>query len=178
MAVQPSPHPDEASSIPTHAPTCAPLRARNHDRFRVHRAAGGALLPLLFLGTTLGCRRETAVAPPSGGERMVLDQQMFEQEIAPILDRRGCTAEGDCHGGGVRGTFVLSPQRARDLAFDFAQAVLQVDGRTPDASPLLRKPLALAAGGVPHSHKPFLTPSDPDYVLLRAWASTARFESR
>ncbi|MBK8229674.1 MAG: hypothetical protein IT349_14180 [Candidatus Eisenbacteria bacterium] len=177
MAVQPSPHPDEASSSTAHALACAP-RPRRHGGVPCPRAASPSVVSLLCFCAILGCRRDTAIAPPTGGEQVVLDQPMFEQQVAPILDRRGCNATGDCHGGGVRGTFALSPQPTRDLAFDFAQTVLQVNGRAPEASPFLQKPLALDAGGTPHSYKPFLTQSDPDYLLLRAWVLTARFESR
>ena len=95
--------------------------------------------------------------PPGGGEMYVLDFDEFAASVAPILTQHGCDAGGDCHGGGIRGTLALSPVGDKDLTFDFEQVCLQVDGITPEASPLLRKPLAESAGGSPHSVKPFAT---------------------
>lgn len=120
------------------------------------------------------CRHAATPEPPSGGTRFSLDYARFVADVEPILARRGCAADGDCHGGGVRGTFALSPLDARDPAFDFAQASLQVDGYAPSESPILRKPLALEAGGAPHAAKPFVDRNDTDFVALASWVETAR----
>ena len=50
-----------------------------------------------------------------------LDYATFISEVEPVLERNGCDAGGDCHGGGIRGTLALSPQGAKDPAFDFVQ---------------------------------------------------------
>ena len=136
-------------------------------RARMDRKIRAALLFLPSLLFYWGCSNPEEPKPPSGGERFELSFERFTTEVEPILRNHGCASEGDCHGGGVRGTFSLST--ASDLEFDFRQASLQVDGYAPERSPLLLKPLALAAGGVPHSAKPFATIDDPDYQLLRAW---------
>jgi hypothetical protein len=125
-----------------------------------------AALPLVHWG----CSSATAPPPPpTGGQETTLSFAVFEQEIEPIIVEHGCDAEGDCHGGGIRGTLELSPPGAKDPRFDFDQVVLQVSVGDPVQSPILTEPLAEAAGGTPHSFKPFATTSDPDYVAIRTW---------
>ena len=96
----------------------------------------------------------------------------FVQDVEPALSRRGCDAGGDCHGGGIRGTLELSPSNAKDPQFDFAQVVLEVSTVAPDSSLSLLKPLAIAAGGVPHSFTPFASASDSDYQKIRGWIAS------
>jgi hypothetical protein len=117
-----------------------------------------------------GCSAPTSPAPPpGGGQQLVLSFEAFESAVEPVLARHGCDAEGDCHGGGIRGSFQLSPPGAKDARFDFDQAVLQVAVTPRDQSPLLTEPLALEAGGTPHGVKPFATTSDSDYVAILGW---------
>jgi hypothetical protein len=99
----------------------------------------------------------------------MLSFEQFEQTVEPILVKHGCDAGGDCHGGGIRGSFQLSPAGAKDTRFDFSQASLQVSASSPDRSPLLTEPLALSAGGTPHSFKPIASTSDPDYQAMLQW---------
>jgi len=98
-----------------------------------------------------------------------LDYATFVSEVEPVLERNGCDAGGDCHGGGIRGTLALSPQGAKDPAFDFVQVSRQVSVSDADQSPILTRPLALAAGGTPHPYKPFATTADTDYVTIQTW---------
>jgi hypothetical protein len=107
--------------------------------------------------------------PPTGGTTLQLDYEMFAAEVIPVLRENGCNAGGDCHGGGIRGTFELSPIEAIDPRFDFDQASLQVLPVDRDASPLLTKPLAVNAGGAPHSYKPFATRADPGFTAIQRW---------
>ena len=81
----------------------------------------------------------------------------------------GCDAEGDCHGGGIRGTLQLSPPTAKDAHYDFAQVSLQVTANFPGQSPILTRPLALAAGGTSHSVKVFADTNDAEWRTMRAW---------
>ena len=119
---------------------------------------------------TPGCSTPTApTPPPSGGHVLVLDYDEFAQRVEPVLSRHGCDAGGDCHGGGIRGTLALSPETAKNVRYDFDQASLQVSTVNADSSKLLRKPLALAAGGLPHAVKPFASTADSDYVAIRQW---------
>lgn len=118
----------------------------------------------------LGCVSPSAPPrPPSGGATFTPSYTDFVARVEPVLQRHGCDAGGDCHGGGPRGAFELSPSGAKNATFDFDQVSLQVNPVTPDSSRILTKPLALAAGGVPHSVKPFASTSDTDYVAIRGW---------
>lgn len=118
----------------------------------------------------LGCVSPTAPPPPpSGGKTFAGSYADFVAKVEPVLQRQGCDAGGDCHGGGPRGAFALSPAGAKNTTFDFDQVSLQVNPVVPDSSRILTKPLALAAGGVPHSFKPFASTADSDFVAIRDW---------
>lgn len=125
-----------------------------------------AALPLAHAGCTTPTK---PAPPPGGGTQTTLSFATFEQTVEPILVRQGCDAEGDCHGGGIRGTLELSPPGAKDAQFDFDQVVLQVSVSDPEQSPILMKPLADSAGGSPHAYEPFASTADTDYVAIRAW---------
>jgi len=130
------------------------------------RATG--VLGLLALAAA-GCQTPTdPPPPPGGGQEYELDFDAFQQTVAPVLVEYGCHAV-ECHGGGIRGTFELSPPELPDAAFDFAQARLQVNPVEPDRSPLLAKPLAQEAGGEQHSWEPFSTPDHEGYRAIRDW---------
>jgi hypothetical protein len=127
------------------------------------------------LGLALpGCKEAslTDVDIPGGGQELVLDFARFQSEVAEVLTRRGCD-DLSCHGGGIRGTFELSPENQKDLAFDFAQACLQVDALQRERSSLLLKPLAEQAGGSPHAGDnpttTFASVSDTDYQTVLSW---------
>jgi hypothetical protein len=118
---------------------------------------------------------EASITDPEiagGGQEIVLDFERFEADVVTIFTERGCDNLA-CHGGGIRGTFQLSPASAKDADFDFEQASLQVDPVNRDASSLLLKPLSEIAGGLPHAGDgPTTTMNsvdDPDYATLRAW---------
>ena len=133
------------------------------------------IAPLAFVlcalpGVVQGCSAPTAPPdPPGGGQTLVLSFTTFEQTVEPILVRQGCDATGDCHGGGIRGSLQLSPPGAKDVRYDFDQVVLQTSASARSTSPILTEPLAIAAGGTPHSVKPFATTSDPDYQAILDW---------
>ncbi len=142
--------------------------------FGVGRAAFRAVAIALMLTpplSLLGCSTPTAPAsPPSGGHTLKLDFNEFAQSVEPVLMQHGCDAGSDCHGGGIRGTFELSPANAKDTQFDFDQVSLQVNPVTRDSSKILTKPLAINAGGVPHTGgKVFATVNDSGYVAIHQW---------
>jgi hypothetical protein len=130
-----------------------------------------ALLGVLALVSVIqGCTSPTAPPiPPGGGHTLVLSYSTFVSKVEPVLVRQGCDATGDCHGGGIRGTLQLSPPGAVDPQFDFNQVILEVYPTNRDNSLILTKPLALSAGGVPHSYKPFASVADTDYIAIRSW---------
>jgi len=134
------------------------MRTLGPSRHPFRSSAAAALLLLAGSGILHGCRSATAPEPkiPGGGTSLP-------------LTRQGCDAGGDCHGGGIMGTFALSPESAKDSQFDFQQVSLQVSATQPDSSPILTRPLALAAGGVPHPYKPFASVADSDYQAIHGW---------
>jgi len=129
-----------------------------------------ALVLLALPAGLYACQSPTAPpSPPGGGQVLVLDFNELQQKVEPVLTRQGCDATGDCHGGGIRGTFQLSPPGAKNVRFDFDQSSLQTTITPRDSSAILRMPLALVAGGSPHPYKPFADTSDSDYVAMRKW---------
>jgi hypothetical protein len=142
------------------------------DRKIASRAVALALL-LVPPGALLGCSNPTAPpAPPSGGQTLILDYGEFVQNVEPVLMQNGCDTPGggDCHGAGIRGTLELSPAGAKDTQFDFDQVSLQVSPTTRDSSRILTRPLAISAGGTPHSGtKPFGSVNDPGYQAIHLW---------
>ena len=65
-----------------------------------------ALAVLAAPFASLGCTRPSApILAPSGGHTLVLDYAEFVRNVEPVLSGKGCDAGGDCHGGGIRGTF-------------------------------------------------------------------------
>jgi hypothetical protein len=138
---------------------------------RTAAALGAASVATFALATGSGCDRPSTTAPeaPGGGQTFVLDYGVFASQVDTILTARGCD-NLSCHGGGIRGTFELSPVDDKDVAFDFAQARLQVNGTDPASSPLLMKPLAESAGGAAHGGgTSFASTDDPDYQAVLAW---------
>jgi hypothetical protein len=113
--------------------------------------------------------------PPGGGQDFVLDFARFQSDVRPVLAQYSCNT-ASCHGGGIRGTFELSPPEAPDAAFDFDQAGLQVDPYDPASSPLLVEPLSETAGGAAHSWKPFDSTTHPGYVAIRDWILAGEFQ--
>jgi len=108
-------------------------------------------------------------APPGGGTALHLDYTTFASAIEPMLVAHGCDAEGDCHGGGIRGTLQLSPSTAPNARYDYDQIVLQVTAAHPDQSPILTRPLADAGGGTAHPLKVWADTNDTEYRTVRAW---------
>lgn len=140
--------------------------SRHRARSIALLAAGIAVLPVLAHGCSTPAEPPL---PPGGGSLPELDFARFEAEVEPVLVRQGCDATGDCHGGGIRGSLVLSPPGAKDAHFDFEQIALQVSAVEATTSPVLTEPLALAAGGTPHAWKPFATTADSDYQTILGW---------
>ena len=157
------------------------MRLRNCGRgtYPLPVMASGLLCALFGGGflTQFGCSSPTDPPdPPGGGNEFVLDFQAFQTTVAPILTVQGCDAGGSCHGGGIRGTLELSPQDDKDAAFDFAQVAQQVNGLDPSQSAILQKPLAVTAGGTPHSFEAFFSIQDPDYQTIFAWIQNGEFQ--
>jgi hypothetical protein len=132
-----------------------------------------SVFALICLGL-VGCQEASTTNPviSGGGQELALDYAQFEAEVVDIFTRRGCDSSS-CHGGGIRGTFQLSPANAKNPGFDFEQASLQVDALQREASALLLKPLAVQAGGTAHAGEgptsTFDSDSDTDYKAILTW---------
>lgn len=109
------------------------------------------------------------------------DQQRFVDEAGPVLERR-CLAPA-CHGvapGAIDGGEVIDRRfffvdvdaqgRIRDADAAYANVVARINTVEGAAwSTLLRKPLALAEGGVAHAGGHPLERASADWQTLRAW---------
>ena len=117
------------------------------------------------------------------------DVRRFAADVYPVL-LANC-AFSTCHGDGTRPFSVFGPGRTRldpeldvyapvtaeELAFSYARArSMLVDPEGPRRAPLLRKPLAVAAGGAKHEgddawgRAVFASKRDPRYEALFYWA--------
>src|SRR6478736_6473622 len=101
----------------------------------------------------------------------------FLRDVAPILNKVGCTA-GTCHGSAKgKNGFKLS-LRGYDPQFDYQALVTDISGRrfdraNVDESLMLLKP----AAEVPHEGGMVLKPGSREYKLLRDWiAQGTRYE--
>jgi hypothetical protein len=137
---------------------------------RMHFRISG--LTILLAAFVCGCEMASVEVPepPSGGREYVLDYDVFAAEIDTILTAHGCD-NLSCHGGGIRGTFELSPAGDKDVRMDFRQAGYQVDADDPAASRLLMKPLDEDAVGTAHTAQSggWTSTSDRDYQTILAW---------
>lgn len=133
------------------------------------RAALG--LGTLAMGLA-ACNRPAAPQAPGGGRELDLDEAYFTRFVAPVLAARGC-AQTSCHGGQGAGMLLLSG--GLHLHADFVAVLPHTRPWDPDTSPLLQKPLAVAAGGVVHGGGDVFADSlDAGYRTLRAWIAGAQ----
>jgi len=113
----------------------------------------------------------------------------FRTLVYPVL-MRDCGFP-DCHGNTDRFFRVYGPGRTRlddrpidapvsqdevQASYERARSMLASAAR-PEDSVLLRKPLSIDRGGAPHmgidehGQDVWASPEDPNYILLRDWAS-------
>jgi len=145
------------------------------------RSALPALLSAaaLLLGACASVE-EDAFAPP-------LDRATFDTQVWPVLVRDCGFSE--CHGSSHRFFRVVGPGHERldpsmrlgapvtplELQFSYDRARSLVNRDDPSASPLLRKPLEVSAGGSLHEGTDsfgmdvYRSPDDPSYRVLQAW---------
>jgi hypothetical protein len=131
------------------------------------------------------------------GEIPETDTARFATDVYPLLLANcGFVA---CHGGGTRPFSVYGPGRTRldpeldvyapvtaaELAISYGRArSMLVAPEGPRRAPLLRKPLAVEAGGAEHGGDDpwggpiFASKRDPRYVTLFYWAIDADQEAQ
>lgn len=91
----------------------------------------------------------------------------FRDKVMPVL--RGC-ASGSCHGAPQSDFYITCGDDDTQRAFNFSQAWSFVDSPAAQ-SQLVQVPLAVAAGGGPHTGGDQLdSTTDPDYQVLATWA--------
>jgi hypothetical protein len=136
-------------------------------------------------GFVLGC-----VDPLPGGIP-VADRAAFERDVFPVL-LRDCAFHA-CHGSTQRFFQVFGPGRARlspelrpldditpaEIEHSFTRALSMLEPADMERSPLIAKPLAIAAGGVGHEGSDALgrdvyqSADDPAYRILHTWVVAA-----
>jgi hypothetical protein len=145
--------------------------------FRRSTAAGLLALALAACGEDPGALQ---IAAP--------DRALFDVEVYPVL-LRDCGFHA-CHGTTERFFQVFGPGRGRlfpavtmpldaatppEVAQTYERARSMIDAKTPDLSLLLRKPLAVEAGGTGHEgtdelgRNVYQNELDPNYMVLARW---------
>jgi hypothetical protein len=149
---------------------------KNRKQFAITRTHAVACAALGLCLAACDHASTTAPTPPTGGQTYVLDYDTFSATVDPILSGLGCD-NLNCHGGGIRGTFQLSPPNAKDTHFDFSQACMQITPLDPKNSPLAMKPLAEECGGATHGGGAFFFAlDDPNYVAILQWVESGEFK--
>ncbi len=130
-------------------------------------------LALLLSLATLGCGRSQGRARFDSETAALLERHCLAvvchgvsagaEARGEVIDRRFFFVEVDAHG------------KVRDLAAAYANVKARIDTARPAWSTLLRKPLALAAGGLPHAGgHPFATLETPALAALLGWIEGER----
>lgn len=147
----------------------------------------GSLLMLPLLLAAVGCQKNSAGWQPPAKR----DFQQFQKEVFPVL-LRDC-AFSTCHGSTDRFFRVWGPGRTRlnpmSLEFDpltgdeasssYQHAQSMIDTQNPSRSLILRKPLAVEAGGSGHrgadkfGRNVYRTVNDQGYLTIARWVFAA-----
>jgi hypothetical protein len=146
-------------------------------------------LALTSIGLLLAvCFACSSNQPPNGFAKR--EFPAFQREVYPVL-LRDC-AFPTCHGGPQRFLRVWGPGRVRlpgtkgtpgavdlptvdEISASYSLALSMIDNDDPKRSALLRKPLAVAAGGAghrgvdKHGRDVYRTTQDSGYVTLARW---------
>ena len=145
-----------------------------------------ALLSLALAGTGT-----SACDDPQKGYEVVDREYSGFTEVYPVLIR-DCGFP-TCHGSEDRMFRIYGPGRSRltddlrayeavtgdEISLSFSIALSMVDARHPEQSLLLKKPLALEAGGMAHGgiddfgRNVYRTKDDEGYKVIEHWVMTA-----
>jgi hypothetical protein len=151
-------------------------------RGRLGTRAIATLALLLSISTSAACEGPAIVT--HGVVVGPLDR--FEVAVEPVLEQR--CAQGGCHGRADRpftlyapGAYRADPSRvnlaepleAEELATNALRVAALASSTDPEASLVLRKPLALSAGGLHHGGGDvFVDRTDRDYRAIRDWLAS------
>lgn len=122
-----------------------------------------------------------AAMPITHAAEGILDYNRFMTEIEPLLLTQTYSSPGpglmscfDCHGQSPSAAYTAFPLLTGQSRANFTEVGRQITLSDPDTSPLLLKPLALAAGGIPHGTgnnggEQFPTVLDANYQTILNW---------
>ncbi len=112
----------------------------------------------------------------------ILDYDRFMRDIEPIITTTTFSSPGptqmscfSCHGISTHAAYTAFPLVLGQSRANFTEAARQVSIEDPDVSLLLLKPLALAAGGVPHGQlandggEQFSTTQSAHFRVIQQW---------
>ena len=153
-----------------------------HVRFGARPRAAVRFVLVLALGLLGGCGDD-----PGPLQLAIPDRAQFDLEVYPVL-LRDCGFHA-CHGSSERFFQVFGPGRGRmfavtqplaevtleEVAHSYERARSMIDAGEPAMSLLLRKPLAVEAGGQGHEgtdelgRNVYQTQTDPGYMVLSRW---------
>lgn len=159
------------------------------ERYLADVRARRAWLWLAMFACAIGC--EPPSQDPAAAKR---NFAMFRDEVYPVL-LRDCGFAA-CHGDANRFFRVWGPGRERlpgamttpdpfdlptvdEWSASFSLAEAFIDSSRPEASDLIRKPLAIEAGGVSHAgvdpfgRNVYRTRRDSGWLALVAWLQSA-----
>lgn len=135
-----------------------------HDRNGVHEVQ--------LRASTGKCVSRVGEAPGvdvSGEPRDPKSYARFVAEVQPILKER--CAGSECHGVRLSDLYLACGETKEQQRWNYEVAVRHLD-ESGSLSELLRRPLAMTAGGVYHEGGDiFEDVDDPDYKKLLSWAS-------
>jgi hypothetical protein len=140
------------------------------------------VLALLLGGAAVGCTQND-----TGWQRPVRNFQQFQVQVLPVL-LRDC-AFSTCHGSSQRFLRVWGPGRVRldpmtreydpltaeEATRGYQLALSMIDPQDPSRSLLLRKPLAVEAGGAGHRGEDqfgrnlYRSVNDQGYLVIARW---------
>jgi hypothetical protein len=123
----------------------------------------------------------------SWGAEGILDFLRFMNEIEPLLTTRTYASPGplpmtcaSCHGDTNHAAYTAFPIVVGQTRNNYTETARRVSFDSPDTSILLLKPLALAAGGLPHGTccnnggEQFAnTTTDTAYIAIQSWIREA-----
>lgn len=103
-----------------------------------------------------------------GEPRDAASLDSFESSVAPVLRER--CAGSSCHGSGAADLYLTCGSNQAEVRWNYELSLRYLD-EVAASSELLRRPLAMGAGGVYHEGGDvFADVDDPDYKKILAWA--------
>jgi hypothetical protein len=146
---------------------------------------------LMLIAVVMPAWLVTGCAVEPDGGVPAANRAVFEEQVLPLL-LRDCGFHA-CHGSSARFLQVFGPGHGRiapetrpldpltldEIEHSFTRTLSMLDPVHLEMSPLLRKPLAIPAGGAGHEgtdelgRNVYQSKADPSFQLLQAWVMGA-----